>query len=68
MLGLYPCFLWFIYLPGCEYVVGRFNLRTLSYGNSTEVQEYLSNLLGETHKNVVLHIRKPWLHPKVSSP
>ena len=55
MLGLQSCFLWFIYLPGCDWQ--RFNLRTLSYRNSREVQDFLSNPLGEIHKNVVLHIR-----------
>ena len=56
----------FIYLA--VNAVSRFNMRTLSYLNSREVKEFLRNFLGETHKNVVLHIRKPWLHPKVSSP
>ena len=59
-------FLWFTYLA--LNVVSRFNLKTLSYGKFWEVQEFLSNLLGETHWNVALHIRKPWRHPKVSSP
>ena len=55
----------FIYLPGCESCeqIQSENF----YGNSREMEEFLSNLLGETHKNVVLHIRKSWLHPKVSS-
>ena len=35
----------------------RFNLKTLSYRYSREVQDFLSNPLGEIHKNVVLHIR-----------
>ena len=61
-----PFMVFIIYLA--VNVVSIFNLRTLSYGNSGEVQEVFSNLLGETHKNVVLHIRKQRLHPKVSWP
>ena len=60
-------FLWFFYLPGfecCEQIQSEnFELRKV-----LEVQELFSNLLGETHWNVALHIRKPWRYPKVSSP
>ena len=68
MLGLYSCFLWFIYLPGCDCCEQRLNLRTLSHRNSREMQEFLSYALEETHNNVILYIRKTWLHPEVSSP
>ena len=67
MLGFWSCFIWFIYLPGCDCCEQRLNLRTLSYRNSREMQEFLSYPLGETHKNVILHTRKPWPHPKSSS-
>ena len=66
MSGLWSCFLLFIYLPHC--CEQRFNLRTLSYRNSRKLQEFFTSPLGETHKTVVLHMRKAWLHPKVSLP
>ena len=67
MSGFNHAFYGFFYLPGSDCCEQRLILRTLSHRNSREAQEFFIYPLVETH-NAILHIRKPWLHPKASSP